>query len=128
MESRTQIQDQINFEGNIIARLEIPALSGFPFDLINPIFSLPFTVASTENHILNTHIYGCTQLTPVIELTYDLNWDGTNLNANWGANFSLWNEMLFENQFLINDRNEFSINRFEGQSLVISGNYVNKTM
>lgn len=110
--------NSLRVNGNYVAQVEIPASETFPFDYISSAVGLPYTVARTENHIRNAHIYGETKIT-VFVLSYDVLWnDG--LSVDWGFDIELWNKKLFENQYLMNNRSQMAESRFEGQSLIVS--------
>lgn len=122
------LQSQFLFEGILNAQLVIPAQEDFPFDYISVLYGLPYAVASTYNQIRNTNVSGSVQLSNIFELTYGLNWDGTDLNATWGANFNNYNNTLFQPEYLMNDFSKQRSNRFEGKSLVIGPNRINNSL
>ena len=114
--------DKLNFEGNLSASMKLPYKEEFPFDLIGTFIELPYTIASSENHILNEHIWGSVFLTSIFQLNYDLKWINSKIEADWSTNLNLWNKGLFGTTNLMSNERLSTINRFEGQSVIINPN------
>ncbi|MDP2208032.1 MAG: BACON domain-containing carbohydrate-binding protein [Bacteroidota bacterium] len=120
------LQGSLDLSGQCEARLTIPRQDGYPFDLISSVLNLPWTIASTQNQISNRRVWGSVFITRIFEVTYGLDWNGSNLSANWGLNWHLFNRYLFEARSLINVPVAQKKNRFEGQSLVVSTTRTNR--
>ena len=118
----------INFEGNMWAKLQVPDKDGFPFDLIDSFYDLPFTVAQTNAHVRNTSLKGNVSITSIFDLSYALKWRNGSMDASFSTDFSLWNFDLFNSAYLASDLQKKSLNRFEGSSLIVSKNKVNRLM
>jgi len=117
----------LNFVGNLKAKLQMPAYKYFPFDLVGKIVTLPYTVASTRNHIKNTKIWGDVKLTRIFKLNYKIEWANSGISTTWATKFTLWN-YLFSSSIKMNDMALNSINRFEGKSVIINPSELNKSL
>ncbi|SHI61993.1 hypothetical protein SAMN05444280_10421 [Tangfeifania diversioriginum] len=110
--------------GNLWATLSIPALEGFPFDILSGLVGLPHVVAETDNYLINNIIAGNTKIR-WFNLNYKAEWSDRKLSVDYGRGYENWNEILFGDENLLKLKNA-SLNRFEGQSLILNSRTVQK--
>jgi hypothetical protein len=112
--------------GNLIGKLVIPDRSGFPYDLIVVVHSLPWKIAKKENYLRNLSIWGSLSVDlwlKKLELSYILDCEpvlnGLPPNFSLGKNGENLNPGLFGSK--INRNKELNkLNHFEGLGFPIS--------
>ncbi len=117
----------LTFVGSLTASFQLPDHDGFPFDYISDIVTLPYTFANTHNHFSRGKVWGDVTLPEYFKLSYSIKWLSPGIETNWATDFNLWNS-IFKNSSKMNDIALNAQNRFEGKSIIINSNELNKSL
>ena len=117
----SKTDEELLLNGNADASLQIPGGDGFPFDIVEAIVGeLPYVVGYTSNTIANDGIRGSTDI-KAFNMDYALLWENGDLNTSFAINLNPLNLQLFPTSRLESGyAKASSLNRFEGQSLLIN--------
>ncbi|WP_022836825.1 T9SS type A sorting domain-containing protein [Salisaeta longa] len=119
-----QVSTGYDVSGGVSAQLQVPSLGdGFPFGWLEslPEVELPYTVAQTENYLLNAAITGEVEIAS-FGVAYGLAYVNPTIEADFARNMENLNEDLFPVPALKPSLAKQQENRFEGQSLILGGN------
>ena len=125
----TKLNSGIDFEGMMYAALSIPDGDGFPYGIINaiPFTHLPITLVEMENYIKNTQIAGNFSI-GWFDFNYNVAYLNNDLDLDMATGHQNWNQILFNNKYLMFDELLNGQNRFEGLSLIINSENLNETL
>ena len=86
-----------------------------------------YTFANTHNNFNRGKVWGDVTFPEYFKLSYSIKWLSPGIKVNWATSFVKWNS-LFGSSIKMNDLALNSANRFEGKSVILSPNELNKSL